>query len=333
MSMIHKIYHQFAQAFFKNEQAILQDRQLNQSFASLCQNTNAQACQDLGYSNPQEGLGSLTDGEVVLLPIQNTLASFIIHTGTANLSSLGLNWMISYEFSQSSKSSIASIEICEECLHENSVAENQAQQKKLFHFILDPRFVLKSQVDRGRILVELLIQAILEFEYNFCVYSIELDAFLKRMNEDQVWQLLDSKIEKKDIGSRIPRQKFNQIQDDVLNASVKILDFMGAIQKASNENQMFDIVEQVQAHMLKNKNFFLLLDFCAKDIRNDFSYHKIYMYNLCSVPSFATPRSVIKPKTRSVGSQTRTFVSSQVYDNPAYSGHTQAKMKHFKKED
>lgn len=300
MSMIHKIYHQFAQPFFENERSALQDRKLNQSFDSLCQNPKSQMCQSLGYSNIHNGLEGLTDRDVILVPIQNTLAHFVIHTSTANLSALGLNWMLSYEIAQSSNSAIASVEICESCLQETSITRIQAQDKKLFHFILDPKFVLKSQIDRGRILVELLIQAILEFEYNFCKYSIELDAFVQRLNDDQVWELLDSKVENKDIGSRISRENFSRIQDDVLTVSTQILDFMDDIQEANSEQDLFRIVEKIQAHMLRHRKFFLLLDFCAKDIRNDFAYHRMYMSNLCAVPSFVVPMSVTRARSSSM---------------------------------
>ena len=300
MSTIHKIYHQFAQPFFENERAVLQDRKLNQSFDSLCQNPKSQMCQSLGYSNIHNGLEDLTDRDVILVPIQNTLAHFVIHTGVANLSALGLNWMLSYEIAEISGSSIASVEICESCLQEKSISRIQAQDKKLFHFTLDPKFVLKSQVERGKILVGLLIQAILEFEYNFCKYSIELDAFVKRLHDDQVWELLESKIENQDIGSRISRESFDRILDDVLTASVQILDFMDDIHESRNEQDLFRIVENVQAHMIRQRKFFLLLDFCAKDIRNDFAYHRIYMSNLCAVPSFVVPISLTKARSSSM---------------------------------
>lgn len=311
--MIHKIYHQFSQPFFENERSALQDRKLNQSFDSLCQNPKSQMCQSLGYSNIQQGLDSLTDREVILVPIQNTLASFVIHTDTANLSALGLNWMLSYEIAELAGSSIASIEICESCLQETSIARIQAQDKKLFHLILDPKFVLKSQADRGRILVELLIQAILEFEYNFCKYSIELDAFIKRMNDNQVWHLLESKLEQGDAGSRITREQFDRIQDDVLTTSTQILGFMDDIQQTSDEQHLFDIVERIQAHVLKHKKFFLLLDFCARDIRNDFAYHRIYMSNLCAIPSFIVPISLTKGRSRSFMPNTRNSNQSSGY--------------------
>ncbi len=343
MSKVHKIYHQFAQPFFDNEQVILQDSQFRRNFEKMCQNPKSQMCENLGYTNIHEGLGGLTDSDVILVPIQNSLASFIIHTNAANLSALGLNWMISYELSQTPNSSIASIELCESCLHETNISDIQASEKKLFHFVLDPRFVLKSQVERGQILMELLVQAILEFEYSFCKYSIELDAYVNRMKEKQVWQLLNSKFEKDDVGSRISRATFNQIEDAVLGASSKILGFMEDLQKASDENELFDIVEQVQAYVLKNKNLFLLLDFCAQDIRKDFAYHRIYMAGLCGVPNFveakATPKSqskTMKSNVRNFQSTTRFGESNNGLENYAWytqENPSQIRTKKFKKED